>query len=116
PRHDYLEELPNGLRLSGARRTPPRGDDSPRAVRSGTAARVRCSRGVGHQRMLALLFRALRVEMQEAFVLRMPRTPAANHQSCRNGDHAHYRQANQEVDSEQLPNAQKHDDHKEKTR
>src|SRR5262249_45631280 len=38
---------PNGLRLSGARLTPPSDDVSPRTVRSGKAARVRCSRGLG---------------------------------------------------------------------
>ena len=38
---------PNGLRLSGARRTPPSDEVSPSKVCSGTAARVRCSRGLG---------------------------------------------------------------------
>src|SRR5262249_42120297 len=38
---------PNGLRLSGARLTPPSENVSPRAVCGGTAARVRCSHGLG---------------------------------------------------------------------
>src|SRR5262249_21003752 len=45
---------PNGLRLSGARLTPPGDDVSPRTVCSGRAARVRCSRGLG---------RAARIEL-----------------------------------------------------
>src|SRR5215813_11318566 len=40
-------QRPNGLRLSAARRPPPNDSDSPGTVCSGTAARVRCSRGLG---------------------------------------------------------------------
>src|SRR5262249_10983742 len=45
--HSPLRVSSNGLRLSGARRTPPSDPHSPRTVCSDTAARVRCSRGLG---------------------------------------------------------------------
>jgi len=41
---------PNGWRLSGARRSPPDGERSPRTDFGRSAARVRCSRGLGARR------------------------------------------------------------------
>src|SRR5262249_15429001 len=44
-------QTPNGLRLSGARRTPLNDHVSPPAVCSGTATRGPCSRGLGSRRL-----------------------------------------------------------------
>jgi hypothetical protein len=45
---------PNGWRLSGARRSPPDDERSPRTDFSRSAARVRCSRGLGRSRIFAV--------------------------------------------------------------
>src|SRR5215813_1897928 len=64
-----LPWLPNGLRLSGARRAPPSDDISPGTVCSGTVARVRCSRGLGAgvlrtaNRIIALCHRGTRARL-----------------------------------------------------
>src|SRR5262249_8431776 len=67
--HSPLRASSNGLRLSGARPTPPSDDVSPRTVCSSRAARVRCSRGLDAMRKdTAVAFSRIEEERREAYV------------------------------------------------